>query len=90
MDMFFFNKEEIYIGYSMEELSKVRGILESKGIKYTYKVINRSSQWLGQGTTRGNFGSAGMNSNYEIQYVVSVKKKDSKDAKYWVNTVLHP
>ncbi|WML46143.1 hypothetical protein [Neobacillus sp. PS3-40] len=88
--MFFFNKEEIHIGYSMEELSRVRGILESKGIKYIYKVINRSSQWLGQGTTRGNFGSTGMNSNYETQYVVSVKKKDSENAKYWVNTVLHP
>ncbi|MEH7096557.1 hypothetical protein [Neobacillus vireti] len=88
--MFFFNKEEIYIGYSMEEFSKVRGIIKNKGIKYTYKVINRSSQWLGHGTTRGNFGSAGMNSNYETQYVVSVKKKDSENAKYWVNTVLHP
>lgn len=88
--MFFFNKEDIYIGYSMEELSKVRGILESKGIKYTYKVINHSGQWLGQGTTRGNFGSIGMNSNYEKQFVVSVKKKDSKNAKYWANSVLHP
>jgi hypothetical protein len=88
MDMFFFNKEEIYIGYSLDELSKVKRILESKGIKYTYKAIDRSSQWLGQGTIRGNFGSAGLNSNYEKQYVVSVKKKNSENAKYWVNTVL--
>jgi hypothetical protein len=89
MEMWFFNKEEIYIGYSMEELSKVRGILENKGIKYTYKVIDRSGQWLGRGTTRGNFGIIGMNSNYEKQYVVSVKKKDSENAKFWVNSVLH-
>ena len=79
--MFFFNKEDVYIGYSMEELSKVREILGIKGIKYTYKVI---------GTTRGNFGSFGMNKNYETQYVVSVKKKDSENAKYFIHSVLHP
>jgi hypothetical protein len=90
MDMFFFQKEEVYIGYSMEELSRVRGILKSKGIKYTYKVINQSGQWMGQGTIRGNFGSAGMNSNYENQYVVFVKRKDSEIAKYWIYTVLRP
>lgn len=88
--MFFFNKEEIHIGYSMEEFSKVRGILKSKGIKYACKVIDRSGQWLGRGTTRGNFGNIGMNSNFEKQYVVSVKRKDSENAKYWVNGVLHP
>ena len=50
--MFFFNKEDIYIGFSMEELSKVREILESKNINYTYKVINHSGQWMGRGTMR--------------------------------------
>lgn len=29
--MFFFNKEDVYIGFSMEELSKVRAILEREG-----------------------------------------------------------
>jgi hypothetical protein len=60
--MFFFNKEDIYIGYSIEELSKVRSSLKNQGIKYTYKVINQSDQWweLGQGTSRGNLGSFGM------------------------------
>ncbi len=53
----------------MEELSKVRAILEIEGIKYTCKVIGPS------GTSRGNFGSIGMNKNFEKQYVVSVKKK---------------
>ncbi|MDP4085534.1 MAG: hypothetical protein Q8934_13100 [Bacillota bacterium] len=88
--MLFFGREDIYIGYSINEFSKVRGILESKGIKYTYKVINQSEQWLGQGTLRGNFGSIGMNKSYEKQYVISVKKKDSENAIFWVNSVLHP
>ncbi|MFJ7973808.1 hypothetical protein [Psychrobacillus sp. NPDC096389] len=87
--MFFFNKEEVYMGFSMEELSKVTTILTGEGIKYTYKVIDPSGKWLGPGTSRGNFGSFGMNKNYEKQYVVSVSKKDVEDAKYFVRSVLH-
>jgi hypothetical protein len=56
----FFNKEEVYIGYSIEEFSKVREALKSNGIKYNYKVIDTSVKWMGKGTTRGNFGSIGM------------------------------
>jgi hypothetical protein len=89
MAMFFFNKEDIYIGFSTEELSKVREILESKGIEYTYKVINHSGQWMGRGTMRQTVGSVGINGNYENQYVVSVRKKDAETAKYWVQSVLH-
>jgi hypothetical protein len=53
--MFFFNKEDVYIGYSLEELFKVRAILEKEGIKYTYKVVNHS------GWGRGRSGSFGLN-----------------------------
>ncbi|MFF3101920.1 hypothetical protein [Viridibacillus arvi] len=88
--MYFFNKEVVYIGYSMEELSKVRAILKREDIDYTYKVIDPSGQWLGPGTNRGNFGSFGMNKKYEKQYVVSVKKKDLENAKYFIHSVLHP
>jgi hypothetical protein len=87
--MFFFNKEEVYIGYSMDEFSKVRGILKSKGIKYTYKVIGRATQWRGNGSTRGNFGSIGVNKNYEQQYVVFVKKKDAENVKYLIQSILY-
>lgn len=57
--------------------------------EYTYKIMNRTGQWLGRGAIRGNLGSIGMNSKFEKQYVVSVKKKNSEYAKYWVNSVLH-
>lgn len=82
--MFLFNKEDVYIGYSLEELSKVREILEKEGIKYIYKVINHS------GTSRGKFGSLGMKMDYEKQYIVSVKKDDYEKGKYLINSVLHP
>ncbi|MEH7385816.1 hypothetical protein V7147_10450 [Bacillus sp. JJ1521] len=87
--MVFFNKEDVYIGFSLEELSKVRAILEREGIKYTYITNDPSGKWVGPGTSRGNFGSFGMDKNYEKQYVVSVKKRDAENAKYFVQSVLH-
>lgn len=87
--MFFFNKEEVYMGYSMGEFSKVRTILESEGIKYVFKVINPSGKWLGTDTSRGNFGNSGLNKNYERQYVVAVKKKDVENAKFLIHRFLY-
>lgn len=75
--MLFFNKVDVYIGYSMEELAKV--FLKREGIKYTYKVNDSLGQWLGNGTSRGNFGSFGMNKNYEKQYVVPANEAKKKD-----------
>ncbi|MGI6332567.1 MAG: hypothetical protein ACOX1Y_12655 [Zhaonellaceae bacterium] len=82
--MFFFNKGDVYIGYSLEELSKVRAILEQEGIKYSYKVVDHS------GWGRGRTGSFGLNMDYQKQYTVSVKKSDFEKAKHLVNKVLHP
>ncbi|KGK84825.1 hypothetical protein [Clostridium sp. HMP27] len=82
--MFLFNKEDVYIGYSLEELSKVREILEKEGIKYIYKVINHSD------TSKSILGSFGTKMDYEKQYIVSVKKNDYEKAKYLTNSVLHP
>ena len=87
--MLLFNKEDVYIGYSMEELSKVRETLENEGIKYSYKVVNHSGQWSGRGTKRGDFGSYGINMDYEKQYVVSVNRKDFEKAEYLANRALH-
>lgn len=75
----FFNKEDVYTGYSLEEFSNVKSVLKAQGIKYSFKIIEASHQL-------GNFG---MNSKYDRQYIVSVKDKDVDDAKYWINSVLN-
>ncbi len=80
--MCLFNKEDVYVGYSLEQLAKVRGVLKNAGIKYSYKIVNHS------GWGRGRRGSFGVNMDYARQYTVSVKKKDYEKAKYLVNSVL--
>lgn len=87
--MFFFLKEEIYVGFSMKELAKVRNILDQENVKYTIKVTDSFGQSVGPGTVRGNVGSFGVDSNYEKQYSVLVKKKDAEHAKYLVHRALH-
>jgi len=79
----FFNSEEVYIGYSLDELLKVRDCLAMENIKYKYKVVSHSSH------SRGKFGSLGLNPNYEKQYYVYVKSNDYNRAKYLVDKNLH-
>lgn len=86
--MCFFFKEDVYIGYSLEELARVRQALHNEGIRYSYNVVDHSGQWMGRGTIRGNYGSAGMNMNYSKQYTVSVKRKDFERARYLVHRAL--
>ena len=84
-----FFKEDVYIGYSIGDLAKVRQTLANEGIKYSYKVLDQSGQWMGRGTVRGNSGSMGMNMDYSKQYTLSVKRKDFEQASYLVNRALH-
>ncbi|MDF2544387.1 MAG: hypothetical protein K0S47_4105 [Herbinix sp.] len=83
--MFGFNKEEVYMGYSLNDLAKVRDVLQCNKIPYSYKVMNLG----GRGLARGHHGSFGLNMDYERQYIVSVKKRDYEKASYLVNGVLH-
>lgn len=87
--MFLFNKEEVYVGFSIEEFSKVRQSLAMGNIKYKYNVVSQSGQWGGLGSSRGHYGSFGVNMKYDKQYYVYVMKKDYEQASYLVNKALH-
>ena len=82
--MFSFNKKEVYMGYSIEELSKVINILIENDIKYEKKLIN-----LLRSDERFSLRRVGLNKDYETQYIISVKECDYEKAKYIINKVLH-
>ena len=83
--IFLFIKEDVYIGFSIEEVSKVINILKENNIKYTRKVIND----LRYGD-RFSLSRVGVNIDYQTQYTISVGKNDYTEAKYLVNKVLKP
>lgn len=80
-----FIKEDVYIGYSIEEVSKVINILKENNIEYTHEAINDSRYG-----DRFSLSRVGVNIDYQIQYTISVGKSDYAKAKYLVNKVLHP
>jgi len=83
--IFLFIKEDVYIGYSIEEVSKVINILKENNIKYTHKVIND----LRYGD-RFSLSRVGVDIDYQTQYTISVGNSDYAEAKYLVNKGLHP
>lgn len=83
--MFLFIKEDVYIGYLIDEVSKVVNVLSENNIKYKHKVIK-----LLRSDERFSLRRVGVNMNYETQHTVSVNQNDYEEAKYLVNNVLYP
>ena len=82
--IFLFNKEDIYIGYSIEEVSKIISILRENNIEYKHKELKLLSS-----DEKYSLRSIGINKDYETQYTISVKESDSEKAKYLMNKVLY-
>ena len=83
--MFLLNKEDVYIGYSMEDVSNIVGILKKNNIKYKHKIVK-----LLRSDERFSLRRVNVDMNYETQYTISVKQSDYEKAKYLINKVLHP
>lgn len=67
----FWNRREVYMGFSMKKFNEVRDILLANNIKYDYRLINYNS-----GNVRARFGSFGQNPEFEYEYYLYVHKND--------------
>lgn len=83
--IFLLNKEDVYIGYSIEDVSNIVGILKKNNIKYKHKIVK-----LLRNDERFSLRRVNVDMNYETQYIISVKQSDYEKAKYLINKVLHP
>ena len=79
--IFLWNRKEIYNGFSINELNRIKDSLSEKGIKYDVKVVNRTTS-SGFDTLRGRIGSMGENHKYSYEYYIYVHKKDYDEAIY--------
>jgi hypothetical protein len=68
--MLFWNKVEIYCGFSIKEFTDLRDALSVKGINYEYKIINHSS------SNKGKFRTLGINHDNQNLYYLYVHQKD--------------
>jgi hypothetical protein len=81
MMIFFWNRAEIYFGYSLQEQARIRLQLANEHIPFRVKVVDQAAQTMGRGTTRGNFGSAFVNDEFTKQYYIYVNKADIEKAR---------
>ncbi len=86
--MFLFNREEVYVGFSMKDAHAVMAILKENGISYQYKATNLTQKWTGRGTSRTTFGSLGINQEFSTEHIVYVKKENLEEADYLIKTYL--
>lgn len=71
--MMFWNRVEIYCGFSLKEFSELRNTLAVAGIRYDYRIVNLNKN-------RGKYGSAGMNNDMSSLYYLYVHQKDYDNA----------
>lgn len=80
----FWNRREVYIGFSMKKFSEVRDILSDNNIKYDYKIVNHMTSTAFD-SSRTRYGSSGMNSEFQNEYYIYVHKNDYEFAYAKIN-----
>ena len=75
-----FNRREAALCMNLEQLERVRGALEGRGIGYRVKTLNRGSPGWDAGS-RVRSGSAGQQPMAGYSYRVFVRKEDLDAAK---------
>ncbi len=74
--MWFWNRREVYNGFSLKMQAEVREILKANNIKYDYRIININN------SGRSRTGNFGINRDYETEYYIYVSKKDYEFASH--------
>ena len=70
----FWNRKEVFCGFSMQDFDKALDILSENRIKYAYRIVNYAS-------SRNNIiGQSGESSNCSAMYYIYVHKKDAARA----------
>lgn len=68
--MLFWNRVEIYCGFSLKEFSELRNALAAQGIRYDYRIVNNSP------TSNRILFSMGTDLKYQSMYYLYVHHKD--------------
>lgn len=79
--MLFFNRVEIYSGFSIREFSELKNALAVDGIKYDYKMIDRSTGGWRVNPNRSYIPN-GVDPRNAVQYSLYVHHKDYERAMY--------
>jgi len=82
--MWFWNRKEIYHGFSMKEFGDIRDKLSLGKFKYDYKVVDMNSSGVFS-SNRARYGSFGLNNNFVKEYYLYVHKNSYDNAIYLIH-----
>ena len=71
----FWNRREVYMGYSLEKFYEARQKLEAYNVKYTYRLAGNDTTFFFE-SRRAYMGSLGENPALSTMYYHYVHKKD--------------
>lgn len=88
--MLWFQRAEVYVGYSLQDFSRAKETLAQHQIPYDYHIDDRSQSWTGRGTARAQFGSPEImiGQNTEQLYYVYVRRRDRERAQQLIDEVI--
>jgi hypothetical protein len=75
----FWNRKEVFVGFSLERFNEVRQALLVNRIEYEYRLVNHNSAY-GFGSRRARTGTFGEKEEYSVTYYVYVHRKDYENA----------
>ena len=75
------NRRELVTVLTMQEQSDILSALRDAGLDYTVKAIDRSSPSALNPGTRADFGTMGMSSGAQYEYIIYVNKRDYDDTR---------
>lgn len=81
-----FNRREVAITFDLAQQSRIREILRTNKVDYTYRVCNRGSA-SPFASRRAHTGTFGENQAFANEYKFYVHKKDYEYALHLVNQV---
>lgn len=71
-----FNRRELLSTFSMKERSEIAASLESAGIPYSTRTINRNSPSTASPSGRAQLGTTGQSLTLMYEYTLFVHKRD--------------
>ena len=84
--LFFWNKEELYCGSSVERYQALCSLLARNGIRYCAKAV--SGQYnSGSAMARGRQEVFGLQTSHNTVYYIYVHKKDAGEAGFLMNAM---
>lgn len=71
-----FNRRDLIETFDIKRFNEVREQLEKYKIAYTYRTASLSAGMGAAFSSRSRYGSAGINSDKDLEYTIFVKKTD--------------